>query len=152
MGENKKTLLLFLLGIILSFAVTNPYSRETLLHLKNPHERKVLATLDYSVDEDHYKIIKLGVGSNIAIEIYKLAKETGQPTIQNMFSIPFSRDTFFTNDNDKTLSNLFLSNLDQDDNNEIIVPVLDENLVSHLTIIKYNSGSRSFSFHDHIAN
>jgi hypothetical protein len=149
MSMNQKGLLLFIVCCVLSFLVTNPQTRNALLAFNGPGSRTVLATIDYHADNHHYKVVKLGMGTNVAIEIYKISQETGQQTMQSVFSIPYSRDTFFTSED--TLSNLFLSNLDDDADNEIIVPVLDENLVSHLTVIKYDKNSQSFSHHDYVA-
>lgn len=148
MNTNQKSLLLFVLCCVLSYLVTNPYTRNALLAFRQSDARTVLATIDYHVDDQQYKIVKLGVGQDIYVEIYRLATDTGRSTIASVFTLPYSRDTFFSTEN--SMSNLFLSNLDDDENHEIIVPILDENLVSHLTVIKYDKDSMSFSHHDYI--
>lgn len=146
MSENTKGMFLFAACCVLSFLVTVPQARNALQQLQQSDRRVVLATLNYFANDVHYRVVKLRVANDIFVEIYKLKSENYQELL-NKFSIPYSRDAHFASDT--TLSNLFQTNLDEDLENEIIVPVLDENLVSHFTIIKYDKASRSFSYFDH---
>lgn len=142
MSENAKGISLFVLCCVLSFLVTVPQTRNALLALQQSDKRTVLATLDYSANSVKYRVVKLKVSSDIFVEIYKLA-ESGEQSLLTQFSLPYSRDAHFGTD--ASLSNLFQTNLDDDAENEIVVPVLDENLVSHFTVIKFDRGSNSFS-------
>lgn len=146
MSENAKGILLFVTCCVLSFLVTVPQTRSALLALQQTDQRVVLATLDYYAHDTKYRVVKLRVGGDIFVEIYKLGEE-GQQSLLTQFSIPYSRDAHFASDT--ALSNLFQTNLDEDAENEIIVPILDENLVSHFTVIKFDRESKSFSHFDH---
>lgn len=108
--------------------------------------RTVLATLDYYANDNRYRVVKLRIAHDIYIEIYKLGPE-GQQSLLAQFALPYSRDAHFASD--QALSNLFQTNLDEDSENEIVVPVLDENLVSHFTVIKFDRASNTFSHFDH---
>ncbi|MCC6138493.1 MAG: hypothetical protein IT287_07655 [Bdellovibrionaceae bacterium] len=145
MSENAKGITLFAVCCLLSFLVTVPQTRNALLALQQSDKRTVLATLDYSANNTKYRVVKLKVANDIFVEIYKLS-EIGEQSLQIQFSLPYSRDAHFGTDS--SLSNLFQTNLDDDSQNEIIVPILDENLVSHFTVIKYDKNSSSFSHFD----
>lgn len=146
MSENTKGILLFVVCCVLSFLVTVPQTRDALLALQQSDSRTVLATLDYHANKTNYRVVKLRVANDIFVEIYKLNTE-GQQALIHQFTIPYSRDAHFASD--AALSNLFQTNLDDDTENEIIVPILDENLVSHFTVIKFDRDSNSFSHFDH---
>lgn len=146
MSENAKGILLFVICCVLSFLVTVPQTRNALLALQQSDHRVVLATLDYHANNTNYRVVKLRVSNDIFVEIYKLNSD-GQQALVSQFLIPYSRDAHFSSDT--ALSNLFQTNLDDDTENEIVVPILDENLVSHFTVIKYNKDSNSFSHFDY---
>lgn len=146
MNENTKGLLLFTLCCVLSFLITVPQTRNALLALQQSEHRTVLATLDYYANKTNYRIIKLRAANDIYIEIYQLGLD-GQQALLQQFTLPYSRDAHFNAS--ASLSNLFQTNLDNDTENEVIVPVLDENLVSHFTVIKFDKDSNSFSHFDH---
>lgn len=146
MSENTKGILLFVTCCVLSFLVTVPQTRNALLALQQSDKRVVLATLDYTTHGTNYRVVKLRVANDIYIEIYKLDAQGGH-SLLTQFLIPYSRDAHFGSD--AALSNLFQTNLDDDNDNEIVVPILDENLVSHFTVIKYDRNSQSFSHFDY---
>lgn len=147
MSENTKGILLFAICCVLSFLVTVPQTRNALLALQQSDKRVVLATLDYSADNTQYRVVKLRVANDIFVEIYKIDSE-GSQALLTQFLIPYSRDAHFGSEN--SLSNLFQTNLDDDEDDEIVVPILDENLVSHFTVIKFDRGSQSFSHFDYM--
>jgi hypothetical protein len=146
MNENTKGLLLFALCSVVSFLITVPQTRNALLALQQSEHRTVLATLDYRANNTNYRIVKLRAANDIYIEIYKVGLD-GQQSLVQQFSMPYSRDAHFSSN--ASLSNLFQTNLDNDTENEVIVPILDENLVSHFTVIKFDKDSNSFSYFDH---
>lgn len=145
MSENIKGLALFAVCTLLSFLVTVPASRNALLKLQNRDTRTVLAILQYAHENSKYQVIKLRVGLDIFIEIYQQA-DSGELTLLKRFTWRDSRDAHFSSET--TYSNLFLANLDEDRQSEIIAPLLDENLVSHFSVIKFDKDSRTFSQFD----
>lgn len=146
MSENAKGILLFAACCVLSFLVTVPQTRNALLALQQSDRRVVLATLDYSANKTAYRVVKLRVANDIFVEIYKV-DASGEQSLLAQFLIPYSRDAHFGSEN--SLSNLFQTNLDDDEDDEIVVPIIDENLVSHFTVIKFDRTSQSFSHFDY---
>jgi hypothetical protein len=145
MGSFAKHFSLFLLCAIISTGLLLPNSRINLATLVNPDGRHVLATLPFTANNNEYKIIKLRKGSSIAVEIYKTKPGTLNSELQAVFDIPDSKDVFY--DFKSSLSNLFEANIDEDPATEIIVPVMDNNLVARLNVIKYEPKSQQFSYH-----
>lgn len=141
MAENHRSLFLFFICCVLSFLVVVPETRNALIALKNSEERVVLSTLDYLGSSEKFKVIKLRVGTDIVLEIYQ-QNPTGSEILVQQFFLPFSRDTYFSTAS--LPSNLFLANLDDDLDDEIIAPIIDENLVYYFSIIKYDRASNSF--------
>ncbi len=146
MTENAKGILLFVACCLLSFLVINPHTRNALLALQQSDKRNILAILDYSANNTNYRVVKLRVANDIFVEIYKIDPQ-GTQQLLTQFLIPYSRDAHFGSDAE--LSNLFQTNLDDDPENEIVVPILDENLVSHFTVIKFDRGTQSFTNFDY---
>lgn len=137
MTENQKNIFLFFICCSLSFLITFPETRNAILALKDLEKRSVLGAIDYSSGQQKYRIVKLRVGSDLVLEIY----DENQTLIQK-FSLPHSRDAHFNTA--IKLSNLFTANLDDDAIDEIVAPLIDDNLVSHFSILKYDSESLSF--------
>lgn len=137
--ENRRNIILFIVCCCLSFLVTLPETRDALLALKNTQKRIVLGTLEYKTQQADYHIVKLQVGADIVIEIYNDTQ-----TLVQVFTLSNARDAHFSID--LKLSNLFSANLDEDGSDEIIAPILDDNLVSHFSIIKYNADTQGFQY------
>lgn len=137
MSENQKNIFLFLLCCTLSFLITVPETRSALLTLKNLEKRSVLAAIDYSSGSRKYRIVKLRVGSDLVLEIY-----AEDQTLVQHFKLPQSRDAHFNTP--LQLSNLFTANLDEDATDEVVAPLIDDNLVSHFSILKYDPESLRF--------
>lgn len=150
MGNAAKNMSLFVLCMIVSAVLLTPSSRINLATIVNPDGRHVLATLPFNSDNSEYKIVKLRKGSNITVEIYKMKHGSLNSELQTVFDIPDSKDVFY--DFKSSLSNLFEANIDEDPATEIIVPVMDNNLVSRLNVIKYEPKSKQFSYHSPTAN
>ena len=137
MKENHKNILLFFICCCLSFLITFPDTRDALLALQQPSKRTVLASIEYIFGKERYRIIKLRVGTDLSLEIY----DDQQSLIQH-FLLPNARDAHFNTA--RKLSNLFIANLDEDTLDEIIAPLVDDNLVTHFSILKYHTSSASF--------
>lgn len=130
--------------VVFSAYITATSTRTALYALLNQHARTVLATLDYKTKSVDYKFVKLQQGSDIFIEIYKIDKNN-QQELFHRFDLPNSKDAHF--ESATALSNLFAINLDNDSKKEVVAPVLSEDLVSQLSVIKFNDELNSFEQH-----
>jgi len=146
MGNMAKNIGLFAVCVAISIVMLAPSSRINIATLISPDGRHVLATLPFTAaNNDEYKIVKLRKGHDIAVEIYRTKHGSLQTELTAVFNIPESKDVYY--DFKSSLSNLFQANIDEDKGTEIIVPVMDNNLVAHLNVIKYEPKSHQFTFH-----
>ncbi len=145
MGNVAKNMSLFILCLLISATLLSPYSRLNMATLLQPPAREVVATLSFEAASQNFKIIKIKKGSGLAVEIYKTKPGSLSADLQAVFEIPDSKDVFY--DFKSSLSNLFEANIDEDPATEIIVPVMDNNLVSRLSVIKYEPQSQQFTYH-----
>lgn len=133
---------LFLSGLVASALVLSPTYRNRILHFMDSDDtRHVLATLTLKTDDSQFKIVKIRKNKHILIEVYTV-KDTEQFTLLSTFEIPYSRDVFY--DLKTSMSNMFATNIDDDTVDEVIVPVMDENLVAHLNVIKFDPKTKNF--------
>jgi len=141
MGSFAKNFGLFLSGLIASFIVLSPSYQLPLMNFVDSDSRHILGTLMFNADNTQYKIVKLRQKHHILVEIYKVPSPEKYDLVSR-FQIPDSRDVFY--DFQKSLSNLFAANIDEDAIDEVVVPVLDDNMVAHLNVIKFDQATKSF--------
>lgn len=144
MRESLLNFSLFIVALVFSGIVISPQARLFLARPIQSQERIVLATIFYSAENDHYKVVKLQVGSSVVIEIFKILASSNY-SLMSFFEIPDSRDVFY--DLNSTPTNLFTTHLDSEGAQEIVVPTMDKNFVSRLNIIKFNSSTKTFAHH-----
>lgn len=135
---------LFALALTVSLFIVSPQTRNILAPQDTQPDRNVLSTILFTANGEQYKVIKLQVDSTITVEIYKMLSAASY-NLMAVFQIPNSRDVFY--DLKSVPTNLFTTRLDNDDTQEIIVPTMDHNFVSHLNIIKFNSDTKTFAHH-----
>jgi len=147
MSPVAKNIGLFLLCTLVSVALLSPQSRLNLKALVQPPERSVLATLPFQTESAKFHIVKIRKGEDIAVEIYRASAGNGNNVLHSVFEIPAARDVFydFKSKTKSSLSNLFEANIDDEPDNEIIVPVMDQNLVSKFNVIKFDPKAENFT-------
>lgn len=106
------------------------------------NKRVVLSTVTGEITSDGIlsKVVKVRNDNQIYIEVYKLY-DSGQELVTKL-SIPDVHDGYFHIKGEST--NLLLNDIDGDQVPEIIAPSFDKDLVAHLNIFKFDSGSKSF--------
>jgi hypothetical protein len=137
-----KNLSLFILALTLSFAFLSPKVRKY-LPLFPAEQRSVLAALPVKFGQDSYKVVKLRQGSHILIEIYR--QNGARDELYAHFELQNKKDIFY--DFKTSVTNMFIANIDEDQTNEILVPLLNKNLDSEISIIKYASAEKKFSLY-----
>lgn len=137
---------LFLTGLVASFLVISPTYRARFSNFISEKEssRHILATLAFTAGPNLFKAVKIRKDKQIVVEIYKMTTENY--VLVTSFNIPGSRDLFY--DFESSMSNLFSANIDADAGDEVIVPVLDQNLVARLNVIKFDPATKSFEHYD----
>jgi hypothetical protein len=137
-----KNFSLFALAITLSFAFLSPKVRKN-LGLFPSQQRSVLAAIPVKYGADSYKIIKLKQGPHILIEIYR--QHGLESELYAQFELQNRKDIYY--DFKTSVTNMFIANIDEDQTNEILVPLLNQNLDSEISIIKYASSDKKFSIY-----
>lgn len=144
MQLNSKSVLLFFIATALSLGLISSPSRSLIHSLFVKKERTILAVVDLQAGGNRFRAIKLSKKGELFIEIYNTNKE--QPHLEAVFPLQGSVDVYY--DLNKRITNLFLVDVDQDKNLDIIVPVLDGNLTASLDVIKYDHDQKSFQYFD----
>ncbi len=106
-----------------------------------PNEREILSSTSGPVmtTDSEVTVVKVKTREGIFIEIYR--NENGNFALIKRLEMGV-KDAYF-NFNGQA-SNLALDDIDGDKTKEILVPMYDENLVAHLTVLKYDSSSKEF--------
>ncbi len=142
MVSTLKNLSLFILALTLSFAFLSPKVRKH-LPLFPVDQRSVLAALPVKFGQDAYKIVKLRQGPHILIEIYR--QNGTHDELYAQFELQNKKDIYY--DFKTSVTNMFIANIDEDQANEILVPLLNKNLDSEISIIKYAFADKKFSLY-----
>lgn len=103
--------------------------------------RSVLAALPVRFGDDQFKIVKLKDPAGILVEVYKEVEN--QSSLYTQFRFENRSDAYY--DFKSSVTNLFVANIDEDDENEIIIPSLTKNLESEINVIKYESTEKKFT-------
>jgi hypothetical protein len=140
---------LFLSALVASLIVLSPSYRGLLWRLSDNESRQILGTLNFHTDHSQYKIVKIRKQKHILVEIYKVRAEENYYLVDS-FEIPDSRDVFY--DFKTSATNLFSANIDSEEGEEVIIPVLDANMVAHMNIIKFDPQTKNFSHYSYRVN
>ena len=107
-------------------------------------DRKVLSTLIYSpiTKSDQYQILKVKIKDSIIVEIYKIFDEFNYQLVSRIDTGSKYEGYFLLGGN---ATNLAYINIDDDHENEIIVPGFDSNLTAHLNVIKFDNSTDTFT-------
>lgn len=91
---------------------------------------------------ENYVILKIKQKENIFIEIYKEDPKTETLEFEQKLDLGQKKEGHFTFKNEAT--NLVFTNIDEDENLEILVPVFDAEMTARLYTIKYNESIMQF--------
>ncbi len=107
-------------------------------------DRKVLSTLIYSPNSgsSQYQVLKVKLRDSIVIEIYKIFDQFNYQLVSRIDTGNKYEGYFLLGGN---ATNLAYINIDDDPENEIIVPSFDANLAAHLNVIKFDSNTNTFT-------
>jgi hypothetical protein len=141
MGAMTKNLAIFGLAILFSFSLLSPSVRQWFVSPSFQADRFVLATLEFPIEGDLFKIVKIKSQGNILVEIYQ-QKQT-QSILYTSFDLKEKTDVFY--DFKSSVTNLFIADVDEDQMKEILVPVMGKNLDSQLSVIKYTPETKKFA-------
>lgn len=89
-----------------------------------------------------YQVLKVKNNNKIMVEIYKIINEYNFQFISRIDTGSKYEGYFLLGGN---ATNLAYINIDDDPENEIIVPGFDNNLSAHLNVIKFDSNTQSFT-------
>ena len=127
---------LFTLGII---CVLHPELRQYIRSKVHKQYRVVLSTASGQLIKNHpvMKVIKIRTHEGLFLEVY--GQDTIESSIRQLIDriqLPDKRDGFFYFKG--ASANLFLHDIDGDDQLEILAPSFDENLIAHLNVYSLN--------------
>lgn len=128
-------LILFLISVLVSFALVNPKVKKWTQSLLIDTDRRVLSQLDTSIDKMNVKILKIKEMKGLFLEIYK--KTDASPQLLDRVMLTDKKDAFYSFENKKL--NLFLKDINEDKIPEILVPTIDKNMTAHLNIFSFSS-------------
>lgn len=139
MSIHARSSLFLFLGLLLSFFIVSSL-KKGVPFIGTTGTRSVLATLHFDSNDSHFKVIKLQSGRHIHVEIYALSNEDNKLFAQ--FDFINKKDLLY--DFKNSVTNLFVADIDNDKNQEILVPMLDNNLNSEVSIIHYSPSEKRF--------
>lgn len=127
------------LALIISLLVLSQHFRETVF-MFSKNQRLVLAALPIHLDDADFKIVKIRQGPHIFIEIYLQKKDSSE--LHSRFEFENKKDVYY--DFKSSVTNMFIANVDHDSGEEILVPLLDQNLESQIKVIRYSVEQKKF--------
>jgi hypothetical protein len=95
----------------------------------------------YGADQTEYLILKIKDSTGIQIEIYEVKSET-QKNFKQKFELTQDSDAYITID--KNTTNLALSDIDKDNQLDIVAPSADRNGNLRLNVFRFNAELNSF--------
>ena len=129
--------------IVLFLLLLGGASLFTLAFRKNfSSQREVLSTLIYSAPtKESYKIIKLRSGQDILVEVYLLDAQDSK--LISSFLLEKKRDLFY--DFKTSVTNMLLANVDEDPEQEVLIPVLGSDLEASIHVLKFSQDNKQFA-------
>ncbi len=104
--------------------------------------RSVLSSVNTKLDstETEYNILKVRSEGNLFLEIYS-TDLVGTISLLEKYQLPDDHDAYFNFGG--TMSNLVVADIEKTGLPQIVVPSFDKDLVGHLNVFQFDSGSRS---------
>ena len=141
--DNKKSLLIFLI-IVTSLSVIILYNPLSGYLEKKERQRIILSSLYFTypnINDYAFQAIKFKMSSKVFLEIYKIFPDNRFELLAQ-FDTGTSKDGHFLVGSNAT--NLALTDIDNDEINEIISPGFDDNLSAKLNVYKFDETKKTF--------
>ena len=132
---------LFLVSLAISFVLLNPKIRSKTMKLFSGKDRSVLSRMDIRFEDQKYRIIKVFDFQKIFVEVYRHTMD-GFILVDRQ-SLTDKRDAFYKFGENKY--NLFLKDIDNDGDNEILIPTIDKNMKARLNIFDFDPSNERLS-------
>lgn len=125
---------LFITSLMLSVVLLNPKVKSMTMSLFLNTHKKILSQLEIQNHGQKYKIIKVENVKGLAIEVYKINDDG--IILLDFHQLSDKKDAFYRFDKEK--HNLFLKDINDDGQTEIILPSLDKNMKARLNIFHFD--------------
>ena len=126
---------LFIASILISVVLLNPKIKKMTMGLFLNTQKQVLSQLEMKHQGTTYKILKVENLKGLAVEIYKIDESGGM--LLDTQQLTDKKDAFYKFGDRK--HNLFLKDINEDGQTEIILPTLDKNMKARLNVFHFDS-------------
>lgn len=97
-------------------------------------QRVVLSQLDYQVEDSSYKVIKLNTSRGLVVEVYR--RDGDELVLVDSKSLADKKDAYYKFGEKKY--NLFLKDINDDGQAEVILPSIDKNMKARLNVFRFD--------------
>lgn len=125
---------LFLISILASFVLLNPKIKSKTLEIFVGTQREVLSQLIMERSGQEYKILKVKTVEGLLVEVYKVTDD--HFLLLDSQSLTDKKDAYYKFGDKK--HNLFLKDINEDGQPEIILPSLDKNMKARLNVFLFD--------------
>lgn len=146
-AKNMKIILfLFVAALIIAILSSLPKIQNVAKFYIGESGRTILAKVSsfYGVDQVQFLILKVKDESGLQIEVYQTQQGSQQEFVQK-FSLDQDSDAYVAID--KNVTNLALSDIDQDGHLDVLAPSVDRNGNLRLNTFRYNLDLKNFEPH-----
>jgi len=126
--------LLFVISILTSVILLNPHVRAQTREYFFNKNKTILSQLEFESSKKNYKIIKAQTPMGLSVELYRI--HNNEILLLDRQHLTDKKDAHYKFGQNKY--NLFLKDINQDGNDEIILPTLDKNLKARLNIFVFD--------------
>jgi hypothetical protein len=126
---------LFVISVLISIVILSPTVKKKTLQLLMNTDKTVLSQLEMERQGVLYKVIKVQNIKGLAVEVYKVENE--MMLFLDAVQLSDKQDAFYKFGDKKY--NLFLKDLNDDGEEEIILPSLDKNMKARLNVFSFDS-------------
>lgn len=145
MDTNKRWTLIFLIAALSVALITSlPIVQKKIASMMPEVSRTILAKVSafYGASQTEYLILKVKDGQGLQIEIFTVDIKTHAQVFKQKFNLSQDSDAYVTID--KNSANLALSDIDKDNQLDILAPSVDRNGNLRLNTFRFNPELNSF--------
>ncbi len=136
----KYGIVLFLISIVASFILLNPKIKSKTLEIFVGTGREVLSQLIMERSGQEYKILKVKTTDGLLVEVYKVSEDDHFLLLDSQ-ALTDKKDAYYKFGEKK--HNLFLKDINEDGQPEIILPSLDKNMKARLNVFLFDPVSET---------
>ncbi len=126
---------LFFVSVILSFVLLSPSVKKYTKRLFLDGEKEVLSQIELELQGTQYKIVKVKTMGGLGVELYKVLD--GDIMLLDSHSLTDKKDAFYKFEDAQ--HNLFIKDINNDGQPDIILPSLDKNLKARLNVFNLDT-------------